>query len=68
MFPGIVQVPLNGPHALKGTLWTSKRTKRSGRVLWASGGLVKLVYSETDPNAYKIMAETDLTNLYDQTK
>jgi hypothetical protein len=68
VFPTIVPRAPKGSVVRPGSLWVSKATQRRGRVLWASGGLVKLVYSESDPNAFKIMAETDLTNLYELTK
>lgn len=58
--------PVVRPGVLPGSLWVSKATHRRGRVSWASGGLVELVYSESQPNAKKVMAEADLIKNYTQ--
>lgn len=60
----IVPRASTGPVALPGSLWVAKDTQRRGRVLWASGGLVKLVFSESSPDAFVILAAKDLTNIY----
>lgn len=64
----MASVAPESPVLRRNTLWLSKATGRRGRLLWSSGGRVKLSFSESNPDACVEMAEISLLNNYDEIK
>lgn len=56
------------PCAPRGSMWSGRFTGRRGTVLWNDQGLVKLSFSDTDPDAYVLLAESSLLKNYTKLK
>lgn len=60
--------PSPGPVVARHSLWSSRRTGRRGTVLWAQDGQVCLSFSENNPKASVVLAESTLLNSYIEIK